>query len=224
MEISDAIRSNDLEKLRALIDGAHRPTEFNVYDETGLFPLHYAVGCGNTVAAEMLLSAGADPNIGRFGEFWNEDVVTGQILVGYAGNRPVYRGAVPDDEDGCTPLHLAAAKGDGVSLDLLVAYKADLDPRTVYGFTPLHLAAEMGQGEIVDSLICRGADARARTINGETPLHIAAKYGNIECVSKLLDAEADIDGHVWDVREALGVALESGNAEVADLLRSRMPH
>lgn len=223
MRIQDAIRSNSLEDLRELIDGAQgNRAQLNAIDEqTGRTALHIASLVHQVMAMEMLLSAGANPNVGM----WEHvDLFPKEPFPGVPADALVYGEITPDNERGCTPLHVVSENGDMVLLQLLIAHKADLNPRTAYGFTPLHLAAHMGHYEVVDALICHGANVQAETINGETPLHVAARGGSVQVVEKLLDSGADTAKKCVDGFTALDMALGWDNADLADLLRGRMNH
>lgn len=52
------------------------------------------------------------------------------------------------DENGCTPLHFAADRGQLRAMQLLLARGADLNARDSDGQTPLHYAAMCGQKEV----------------------------------------------------------------------------
>src|SRR5205823_6187072 len=78
--------------------------------------------------------------------------------------------------DGSTPLHKAA---EGVNLSLirlLLAHKADLDPKDVKGRTPLHLAMYSAYEETAALLIARGADPGARDNDRRTPSDLRFIY------------------------------------------------
>ena len=77
------------------------------------------------------------------------------------------------DEEGWTPLHLAAYSDGKDIVGLLIAAGADVDARDEEGWPPLHLAAYSGGKDIVELLIAVGADVNAKNKHGETPLDYA---------------------------------------------------
>ena len=107
-------------------------------------------------------------------------------------------------ENGETPLHLAAEKGDTRMIDFLVSHGADMNARTnpniapiFYAeltgsainngsWTPLHIAAIEGKKEAVDLLLKKGADINAKSNLGWTPLNLAMALGKTEVVKSLI--------------------------------------
>src|SRR6266568_779470 len=91
------------------------------------------------------------------------------------------------DEDGFTPLHLAAANGYKDIAELLLASKADIEATDNSGSTPLHqaVAASAEHSDLVEVLIAHKADLNAADANGLTPLHYATLADNGK-VAKLL--------------------------------------
>jgi ankyrin repeat protein/tetratricopeptide (TPR) repeat protein len=61
------------------------------------------------------------------------------------------------DENGSTPLHLAAAKGNKEILWMLINQGADINTRDIDGFTPMELAAQKGHTAVVQLLQGMGA-------------------------------------------------------------------
>ncbi|KAH6952959.1 hypothetical protein DER45DRAFT_364308 [Fusarium avenaceum] len=79
------------------------------------------------------------------------------------------------DQQGLTPLHLAAERDHLAISMLLLDHKAPINARANGGRTPLHLAARYGSAALVEYLVDDGrADVNARTADGRTPLHYAA--------------------------------------------------
>ena len=122
--------------------------------------------------------------------------------------RYLAEGGDPDAEDedevwdgqGDTPLFLAAMDDDtGPSaIRLLLAWGANVDRMTRFGWTALHAAAQTKSPRCMAALIAGGADVNLRKaeFTGEYPLHEATKSsseeeGSIECVRLLLAAGAD---------------------------------
>lgn len=77
------------------------------------------------------------------------------------------------DDAGCTPLHLAAARGDDFMLDLLHKNGADVDARTAAGDTPLHLATRWEHAHTVRKLIRHGASRTIEDADGRAPVALA---------------------------------------------------
>ena len=70
------------------------------------------------------------------------------------------------DEEGLTPLHLAASWGHKEVAELLIGNGADVNTKDIDGWTPLHKAAWQGRKEIVELLIANGADVESAGYQG----------------------------------------------------------
>ena len=77
------------------------------------------------------------------------------------------------DNQGWTPLHLAACLGQMEAIQNLVATKADIKAKNKHHWTPLHLAAFAGQIEAVQFLIDHQAPIWAVDYKGRTAYDIA---------------------------------------------------
>jgi ankyrin repeat protein len=95
--------------------------------------------------------------------------------------RAIAAGADVDepDEQGRTPLHVAAAESRLFAVMALIARGSDPNARDLQRRTPLHLAADgdpAREGErmqIVKLLLAKGADPKARDASGRTPAECA---------------------------------------------------
>ena len=93
-----------------------------------------------------------------------------------------------------TPLHVAAAKGEGEIATLLLTYQADVNAMDAEGNTPLHYAVINGRKGMAEWLIANGAEFKAKTNNaGETPLHVASSRGYADIVELLLTNQAQVN-------------------------------
>jgi ankyrin repeat protein len=79
--------------------------------------------------------------------------------------------------NGTTPLHWAADRGDKDMVELMLVNKADVNSRSANGGTPLHSAAAHGRTTVVELLLANHADVNARNKSGLTPLHVASTAG-----------------------------------------------
>lgn len=93
------------------------------------------------------------------------------------------------NENGQTPLHIAALRGDMYFLDLLIDYRANLDAVNEDKLTPLHLATYAGNINCMKRLIQKGANVNAVDHKGHTPLHYTVLGGKIDCLKELLRKE-----------------------------------
>ncbi|XP_013843658.2 85/88 kDa calcium-independent phospholipase A2 isoform X1 [Sus scrofa] len=93
-----------------------------------------------------------------------------------------------ENEEGCTPLHLACRKGDGEILVELVQYcHAQMDVTDNNGETPFHYAVQSDNSQVLQ-LLGKNASAGLNQVNhqGLTPLHLACQLGKQEMVRVLL--------------------------------------
>ena len=134
------------------------------------------------------------------------------------------KGVNPDckDENGLTPLHIAAKLGRVEVIKVLFVRGADPNSRDRNSATPLHLAAESGQEEAVRLLVELGADVNARDESGRTPLHYAAMAGHFKVAALLLErgADANVSERVRG-DTPLHAAVAAGHVDVARLLLER---
>jgi ankyrin repeat protein len=131
------------------------PAEANRLSNDGFTALHLASFFGHLEAARLLLDRGA--------------------TVSTTASNPMR----------VTPLHSAAAGGDGRIVTLLLERGADPNLRQSGGYTALHAAAQNGDLEMVRSLIDHGANRGSRSNEGTTPAQTAARAGHARVVEAL---------------------------------------
>ncbi len=82
------------------------------------------------------------------------------------------------DDDGDTPLHLAALQGFVQVAEILIDARANLEATEDNGFTPLHNGAYNGHVNVIRVLLDAGADRSAETNKGNTPQQLAVQRGH----------------------------------------------
>ena len=80
----------------------------------------------------------------------------------------------PKNDEGFTPLHIAAHHGYSEVCRILLENNAEKNPKGDDGITPLHIAALFGHLDICKALIQSGAERFPRNNNGKTPLDFAS--------------------------------------------------
>jgi hypothetical protein len=118
------------------------------------------------------------------------------------------------DAGGNTPLHLAAAKGNVVAVQMLLDHGAEHGAVNQEGWTALHAAAFQGYLGIVEALASAGAALATRTATEETALSLARAQGH-DAVAAALDRIAR-DGPPAQVLHEVGAAAAARRAAEAD--------
>lgn len=132
------------------------------------------------------------------------------------------RKSEPDvDEFGRTPLHYAAADGDSVLVQRLIASGADVNALDVNRWTPLHFAAQAVSATVAAKLIEAGANVAIRDRFGNTPLFRAvfSSSGDGSVIELLLSAGADPNAPNESDVTPIKLARTIANYDVAQFFR-----
>ncbi|XP_054718468.1 death-associated protein kinase 1-like [Uloborus diversus] len=166
--------------LEILVDASSRNDE---QDEDGCSPLHIASEVGCIEMIWKLLASDVDINLqnskGRtplYLALRHEDAA--EFLID-AGCRLDHQ-----DQDGNSPLHIAAEKKAVVIFLKLLASGANSSLQNRKGQTPLHLALD--HRVTAEIIIDAGCINNYQDQNGNTPLHVAAKNRHFGVMAKLL--------------------------------------
>lgn len=142
-------------------------------------PLILSAMLGHTAIAELLLEAGADPNLsdvnGRIALSYPSaegDVETTNLLLEHGANPTLW------NKYGVSPVTSAAANGQ---LEIVKRFRAagvPLETRDRIEHTMLAAAGSEGQAEVARYLVESGADINATNLDGETVLDLAVRRGH----------------------------------------------
>jgi ankyrin repeat protein len=179
-----------------------------------------AVTDGNTIAVDLFLIAGIDPNTK------NPAGYSALMIAAQNGNTVICKSLLankktnmeakgPLDE---TALHLAAKKGQINAIQTLLTFKANPNATDKFGSTPLMYAAEFGQTKSCEALLLKGAKIDQQNDWGNTALMYAAKEGKTDTVKTLLAQKANPT--LWNTgnKTALKFAKDRGAKDIVKLL------
>lgn len=177
-----AVISGRLDAVAALLDGKASP---DIASSKGLTPLSYAAGAGHQEILEMLVKAGAALDVP------STDGRT--ALSNAAGNgniRMVITLLTAAQEQGVTlnlvpALHVAAEKGFGRVLELLIKAGADANAADGDSRTPLMKAATSDNTEALDILLKAGAKPDTADAHGMSAYDHAVAGGKSKSKSFL---------------------------------------
>ena len=214
-ELHNAVLSEDLEKVRRLIE-AGADVDARQGGET---PLHMSAEKGFLEITRLLIDKGADVNAvanetGRFlEEKWTplrysaerRHLEVARLLIDRGAN--VHR----RDPHGITPLHASAYRGHLQLVQLMIQRGAIVDMQDNEGNTPLHICAENGHLEVARLLIDSGANIRARAFDGQTPLQIEPRLREFQRTTvRPRQGEDDDQGQDRNVRRRVGGGVRHG--------------
>ena len=186
-----AIRANDLDELRALLD---RDPELIHTEESWATP----------AMEELPIATRATPLV-RAAERGHLDMV--DLLLN--------RGAPVDGVCGCptseTPLWGAAVSAKHACVRRLLERGADPNAAGAAGVTPLHAAAMRGDGELLEILLTHGADRTRRDLQGRTAADWADAKGYRDLAQRLdVAASEPTDASASDSPQVTGPHFETG--------------
>ncbi len=195
--------------------------DIDAREEDGETPLHYAVWRSELDVAALLIEFRADLEIRNN---WGRTPLL--IVARETGNAEMARQLIDAgaevnlrDEGGESPLDLAAWRGFGDLVNLLLDEGAGLPPSgSNQGQLLAMFAAEKGLDRLFGQCVDAGVDLGLRNENDGSLLHSASQGGSAEVVARLLDAGFDPSERDRYGREPLHYAAEMGHQDVARLL------
>ncbi|XP_064015900.1 ankyrin repeat domain-containing protein 27 isoform X2 [Pogoniulus pusillus] len=122
------------------------------------------------------------------------------------------------NQDGFTPLHMAALHGHSELVCLLLKHGASISAKNVKHAVPLHLACQKGHFQVVKCLMDHNAKQNKKDIYGNTPLIYACLNGQYETTALLLQHGASVNLSNARGNTALHEAVIGKNEALVDLL------
>ena len=220
IEMLNAARTGDVARVKELLEQNRRL--LSARDWLGNTALILAVNSGQQAVADLLFSAGVQPDIHEAAAIGQTD----RVAVLLRENASLLNSY---SVEGFTPLGLAAHFGHSETTRFLLDQGANPSAvaRHALQVTPLHSALFGRQVETALLLIEYGSDVNAKRggkgwpRSGWTALHYVAGYGFVELIEPLLARGADL-GAVDDAGcTPLRVAIENHQDLAADLLRQK---
>ncbi|KAJ1464151.1 ankyrin repeat-containing domain protein [Baffinella frigidus] len=144
----------------------------NVYNTTtGMTPIHIAVAHGNPVTIRLLFRYGANVEQLGFGGvtplffaiIFGHEYIAEMLIDEYHADVKISLFT----HSRATLLHVTAHRDCPWTVDLLVAYGADINATDSHGNTPLHYAIDRDHVDVVVSLLKRGAKLWSKQPTGE---------------------------------------------------------
>ncbi|KAF5561659.1 ankyrin protein [Fusarium phyllophilum] len=122
------------------------------------------------------------------------------------------------DNDGSTPLILAAVRGHCRSVRALLKAGAKVDAVDPWNQTALFTAVDVGAVDVVRTLLEFGADPNISSIDGHSPLVLATGKNSSEMVELLLEFSADPDAPTFDGKPVPFLASWMGSTDALEIL------
>ena len=122
------------------------------------------------------------------------------------------------DDEGFTPLHMAAEEGYSQIVALFLDQGEDINAQSNNGLTALMLAIIKNDFNTAELLMSRGADVNIPLGNGLTALHFAVPKDSPKFAQSVLEKNCNINAKSTYGTSPLRMAIEHGADEVVQYL------
>jgi ankyrin repeat protein len=181
--------------------------DVNLRDRSHRTPLFESVLNGQDATAAILELHGAELLADRLTESLCAAAAKGDSLeeMRYLLKGSEREIAVLADQNGRTPLHIAAAAGHHQHVKLLIEAKANVNAIDAYGGTPLQDAFHNGHAACSEVLL-KSKAAMGKTFDAAFALCEAAAADDVDTLLRLIEHKCDVDTEDFDGRTALHIA------------------
>lgn len=124
---------------------------------------------------------------------------------------------IEDEVDGRTLLHIAAACGHHLIVNLFCQQNFPIDEVDKFGDSPLHLAIRKGRSEVFNVLLEK-CNLNAKNYRNEALLYTATVCNRTEFSMQLIQNGANVNEECKDGRTPLILAIENKNFDVVQIL------
>jgi ankyrin repeat protein len=200
-----------------------RGADPNTRDQSGRWPLQYAMMRKQNTVVQLLMARGArdDPTVWQKGNplLLQDAITTGSTaLVQFILTHGAH--TYTPDSDEMTPLEYAMIRKpyDPELTRLILEHGAKVNVRSARGLTPLHLAAMKGDDSMIRLLCKSGMNINTRDKSRKTALHTATLQKHSGTMKLLIDGGAELDAQDHDGKTALHFACAKGGLELVELL------
>jgi ankyrin repeat protein len=218
-ELQEAVKADDAGRVQAALAAGADINENDVYLGS---PLHIAVARRSVEIVKLLIDSGANVDAEGVGSQRKAHPlhVAARVEGLAVATLLLERGAKVDsrDQEGRTPLIIAASNGQTEVAELLLQKGADpLAEESAYHDTAIYIAAMHGHLGVVRLMLSKGVGVNVQnTHTGETPLWVAAMDNRTDVMEFLLSNGADPNIANHDGKTPIQVSVSS---EAKDLLR-----
>nr|XP_060617355.1 ankycorbin isoform X3 [Anolis sagrei ordinatus] len=126
--------------------------------------------------------------------------------------------ATKHDSEGKTAFHLAASKGHGECIRVMLAHGADVTSQDGTGHSALHLAAKNSHPDCIKRLLQAKCQTENIDNSGKTALHYAAACGCLQGIQLLCEHKCPINVKDADGNISLLLTVQNGHTEACKYL------
>ncbi|MBM4179064.1 MAG: ankyrin repeat domain-containing protein [Ignavibacteria bacterium] len=217
----ETVKTGNIESVQRVLSRKSKSLNINETDAEGLTALMVATIANDSVMTEVLLNAGADPNIAtplgvtvlHLAAFHNRDGFCPLILA--AGAQPNVL-----DYRGQTPLHVACQVGSTNVVSQLVGAGAFVNLADRKGNPPIIIACGNRHLGALEELLEKGAYVDARDIRGRTAAMLLSVLGEDEMLRILLRRKPDLGIVDYSGKSALTYARMNRRWTILQILQA----